>query len=41
MRINYDLITALVERWKLETHTFHVPEGESIVILKTTSSLLD
>ncbi|CAN1336613.1 hypothetical protein LINPERPRIM_LOCUS37218 [Linum perenne] len=34
MRIEHDLVTSLVEKWKLETHTFHMPEEESIVTLK-------
>ncbi|CAN1841398.1 Serine/threonine-protein phosphatase 7 long form homolog [Linum perenne] len=34
MRIEHDIITALVERWKPNTHNFHMLEGESIVTLK-------
>ncbi|XP_040948628.1 serine/threonine-protein phosphatase 7 long form homolog [Gossypium hirsutum] len=32
--LRYDLISALVERWVLETHTFHFPCGECMVTLE-------
>ncbi|XP_019427220.1 PREDICTED: serine/threonine-protein phosphatase 7 long form homolog [Lupinus angustifolius] len=34
IEINNHLITALVERWRSETHTFHLPIGECIVTLE-------
>ncbi|XP_019430582.1 PREDICTED: serine/threonine-protein phosphatase 7 long form homolog [Lupinus angustifolius] len=34
IEINNHLITALVERWRPETHTFHLPVGECTVTLE-------
>ena len=34
VKINDALVTALVERWRLESHTFHLPVDECTITLE-------
>lgn len=40
IQLDWALITALVERWRQETHTFHLAVGESTVTLQDVAVLL-
>jgi len=40
MDVNHLLITSLLERWMIETHTFHFPHGETTMTLEDVVVLL-
>ena len=40
MELDHALIIPLVERWHLETHTFHLPHGEMAITLQDIEVML-
>ena len=40
IQLDWALITALLERWRTETHTFHLPYGEMTITLEDVEVLL-
>ncbi|RVX06235.1 Serine/threonine-protein phosphatase 7 long form-like [Vitis vinifera] len=38
--LDWGLITSLVERWRLETHTFHLPVGDMTITLQDVAVIL-
>ncbi|CAL1355295.1 unnamed protein product [Linum trigynum] len=41
MEFDNDLLTVLVERWRRETHTFYLLEGEATITLNDVALLID
>lgn len=39
-KIDHALVTALVERWHQEAHTFHLSIGETVITLQDVAILL-
>ena len=40
LQVDHALVTAMVERWRQETHTFHLPIGEATITLEDVAVLL-
>ncbi|CAI0559461.1 unnamed protein product [Linum tenue] len=41
MEMDNNLLTTMVERWRKETHTFHLLEGEMTITLKDVAMLTE
>ena len=40
IQLDIALITAFVERWRLKTHTFHLPHGEMTITLQDVEVIM-
>ena len=40
IKLGHALITTFVERWHLETHSFHLPHGEMTIILQDVEVIM-
>ena len=40
IQLDHALITAFVEQWRLETHTFHLPHGEMTITLQDVEVIM-
>ncbi|CAL1384101.1 unnamed protein product [Linum trigynum] len=41
MELDNNMLTTLVERWRRETHTFHLLKGEAMITLKDITLITD